>query len=164
MKLKDKGPITPPPVLTGIAQNVSVQIQAWPSIVSATHWQFGNPTVVDGADFYVGESELGHIHLHGEIHIPTTRDLHGALLRSGLAESFRWAANWVQFQITDESSAEHALWLFGLGYDRIVGKSEEELLERIRAVSSDQKLAGSVIQRLRFDSIAMKARQSHTDA
>src|SRR6516165_1298489 len=69
MKLADKGRIKPPPALKGAAQLVSQEIQSWPGIVAATHWFLYDRTQVDGADFYVGERELGHIHLDGEFHL-----------------------------------------------------------------------------------------------
>jgi Family of unknown function (DUF5519) len=132
MKLAEKGCILAPPVLSGWAQTVSLKIQAWPQIVSATHWQFGDPTKVDGTDFYVDQEELGHIHLDGEIHLLLTETLYAAVIGAKLAERFRWAANWVQFPIEDEPSAEHALWLFQVAYDRLRGTSEGALLDRIK--------------------------------
>lgn len=99
MRLKDKGPVIAPPVLSGWAQTVSLEIQSWPGIISATHWMLGNATQVDGADFYHRDSELGHIHLDGEIHLALTAELRKALIDSGLAQSFRWGASWVQFPI-----------------------------------------------------------------
>jgi Family of unknown function (DUF5519) len=131
MKLEDKGPIIAPPVLAGWAQQVSLRIQDWAQIVSATHWQFGNPTRVDGADFYVDDEELGHIHLDGEIHLLLTPELQKAVLAAGLAQKFRWAPNWVQAPIEDQRSAEHALWLFQLAFDRLRGAEDAELLRRI---------------------------------
>jgi Luciferase len=131
MKLTDKGPIVGPPRLRGPAQTVSAEVQSWPGVVSATHWLLNDPTQVDGADFYVGERELGHIHLDGEIHLAVTQALRRALVERKLAEPFRWAADWVQFPITDKKSAQHALWLFRLGYDRLNGASRIDLFQRI---------------------------------
>jgi hypothetical protein len=87
--------------------------------------------VVDGADFYVGESELGHIHLDGEIHLVLTKALRKAVIASRFAEQFRWDVNFVQFLITNEASAQHALWLFRLAYDQLKGANESDLLNRI---------------------------------
>jgi Family of unknown function (DUF5519) len=109
MKLTDKGPVIAPPVLAGWAQPVSLEVQSWPNIVCATHWQFGNPTVVDGTDFYVGDDELGHIHLDGEIHLVLTKSLRKAVIDSGFAEPFRWDANFVQFSIKNRHGAQHGL-------------------------------------------------------
>src|SRR5262245_20981219 len=99
MKLSDKGEIRPPPVLKGPAQLVAAKVQRWPKIVAATHWQFDDPSQVDGADFYVGARELGHIHLDGEIHLGTSRVLRAELLARGLAEPLEWNSAWVQCPI-----------------------------------------------------------------
>jgi hypothetical protein len=131
MKLADKGPIVAAPVLKGWAQKVSLELQSWPGIVSATHWLLDDPTQVDGADFYVGERELGHIHLDGEIHLGLTRSLRKALIDAEHAEPFRWAEDWVQFSIKNKGSAQHGLWLFRLGYDRLNGATAGELKRRI---------------------------------
>jgi hypothetical protein len=131
MKLADKGPIVAPPVLKGWAQKVSVEIQTWPGVVSATHWLLDDPTQVDGADFYVGERELGHIHFDDDIHLGLTKPLRKALIVAKLARPFRWADDWVQFPITNKRSAQHALWLFRLGYDRLNGATARDLQRRI---------------------------------
>jgi Family of unknown function (DUF5519) len=131
MKLADKGPIVAPPVLKGWAQQVSLELQSWPGIVSATHWLLDDPTQVDGADFYVGERELGHIHLDGEIHLGLTRSLCKALIDAKHAEPFRWAEDWVQFSVKNQGSAQHGLWLFRLGYDRLNGATAGDLKRRI---------------------------------
>jgi Family of unknown function (DUF5519) len=131
MKLEDKGPTVAPPVLNGWSQTVSMEIQSWPKIISATHWRFGDPTQVDGADFYVGEHELGHIHLDGEIHLAVPQRLANALINAKLAQKFRWGTDWVQFPISDEVSARHATWLFRLSYDYLNGTSAQDLMQRI---------------------------------
>lgn len=86
MKLADKGPIKPPPLLKGPARFVSHEIQSWPGIVAATHWFLYDQTQVDGVDFYVGDRELGYIHLDGEIHLGTARTLGARLIEHGLAD------------------------------------------------------------------------------
>jgi len=121
MKLGEKGRRVAPPVLEEWAQVVSIEIQSWPGVISATHWFLHDPTQVDGADFYVGDAELGHLHLDGELHLGLTQPLRRALITAKLAEPFRWARDWVQFSIIDLSSALHAIWLFRLGYDRLHG-------------------------------------------
>jgi hypothetical protein len=131
MKLSDKGPIIAPPTLEGAAQAVSLEIQSWAGIVSATHWLLDDPTQVDGADFYVGERELGHIHLDGEIHLALTKPLRKVLIDAGLAQPFPWADGWVQFPITDRTSAQHAIWLFRFGYDRLTGATAGDLQRRV---------------------------------
>jgi Family of unknown function (DUF5519) len=138
MKLADKGPVIAPPVLAGWAQQVSLEVQSWPAMVSATHWQFGDPTVVDGADFYVAESELGHIHLEGTVHLWLPRTLNQAIVAARLARPFRWDTNFVQVPIVHEASVQHALWLFRLGYDRINGTPESDLLQRVELAASTE--------------------------
>ena len=132
MTLVEKGPFQKPPVLKGAPQSVSSELQRWPGMVSATHWTIGDSTLVNGADFYVGERELGHIHLDGEVHLLLSAPLAKAVLKADLADAFPWGRDWVQLEITDKKSAERALWLFEIGYDRLNGVSEADLLERIR--------------------------------
>ncbi len=60
--LRNEGPIQPAPKLQGLAQDVSTELQSWPGMIAATHWQLGDPTRVDGAEFHVERGgELGHI-------------------------------------------------------------------------------------------------------
>ena len=131
MKLADKGPIKPPPALKGPAQLVSQEIQSWPGIVAATHWFLYDRTQVDGADFYVGERELGHIHLDGEIHLGATRTLAAMLIEHDLADPFEWGDAWVQYPICKKADVGHAVWLFRLGYDRLNGTGIARLRQRV---------------------------------
>ena len=133
LPLAEKGVFRPAPRLKGPAQKTSDAVQAWPGIIAATHWHLSDPTRVDGADFYFGADELGHIHLDGEIHLATDRLLHKALIGAGLAEPFPWYASWVQFRIRDASDAAHAAWLFKLNYDRLAGVSPDTLIGQINA-------------------------------
>ena len=128
LKLADKGPVIAPPVLSGWAQKASLEIQSWPGIIPAMHWSFGRQ---EGVDFYVADAEVGHIHFDGEVHLVMTKAVQKAVIDSGLAEPFRWAANWVQLPITNELSAQHAQWLFRLAYDRVKGAHETDLLKRV---------------------------------
>ena len=61
MSLADKGRFTSPPILQNPLQATSAEVQSWPGIVSATHWRYARSHEIDGADFYVGDDELGHI-------------------------------------------------------------------------------------------------------
>lgn len=132
MKLETKGEIRPPPKLKGPAQSVSLEIQSWPGVIAATHWFLFDRTQVDGADFYVGEKELGHIHLDGELHLAVTAGLRRQLIEAGRAAAFRWGEDWVQAPISSRQDARNALWLFQLGYDRLTGTPIPELRRRIR--------------------------------
>jgi hypothetical protein len=132
MRLESKGEIKPPPKLKGPAQSVSREIQSWPDIVAATHWYLDDRTQVDGADFYVGEKELGHIHLDGELHLCVTVGLRRRLIEAGLAEALPWAEDCVQAPISTRTEARNAIWLFRLAYDRLTGTPIPELRRRIR--------------------------------
>ena len=142
LPLAEKGVFKPAPRLKGPAQTASEAVQSWPGIIAATHWHIYDSTRVDGADFYFGADELGHIHLDGEIHLATDSVLRKALIGAGLAERFPWYKSWVQFQIADADDAEHAAWLFRLNYDRLAGVSAQTLLERISARAGKEVTAG----------------------
>ena len=100
-------------------------------MTAATHWFLYDQTQVDGADFYVGDRELGHIHLDGEIHLGTTRTLGAMLIEHGLADPFEWHDAWVQYPIRKKADVDHALWLFRLGYDRLTGTGIAMLRQRV---------------------------------
>ena len=134
MKLQEKGPIKPAPVLAGPGQKTAEAIRSWPAVISATHWDLFNRSRVDGADFYVGEAELGHIHLNGEVHLAATNGLGVALLQQGLVSPLPYGkayGDWVSFMIRTDSDADHATYLFRLNYDRLQGESIDALTGRI---------------------------------
>ena len=131
MTLQEKGPIVPPPVLSSHAQSVSAEIQSWAGVVSATHWDLYRRDRPDGADFYVGDEELGHIHLDGSVHLATGNALCKSLLEAGLAERFPYGSGWVLYHIASEADAQHARWLFQLNYDRLKGVPGADLQARI---------------------------------
>lgn len=137
MTLSEKGPIAPPPVLNGLLQGVSETIQSWNGVGAATHWHLYRPDQVDGTDFYVGDEELGHIHLDGSIHLATSLALRQALVTRGLAQPFPYAGyeGWVQSAIRGPADAELALWLFGLNHRRLCGTAEAALVADIAARS-----------------------------
>lgn len=131
MTLTAKGPIQPPPRLAPRLESVAQAIMMWPQVIAATHWNLYANHEVDGADFYVGELELGHIHLDGEVHIPVATPLRKALIKAGLARPFRWGDGWVEVSIKTMADAEHARWLFQLNYDRLAGVTMQQLLDRV---------------------------------
>ena len=124
MTLQEKGPIAPPPALAGPAQRVNATVQSWPDVISAAHWHLYHPGQVDGADFYVGYEELGHIHLNGEVHLPTSPALFQTLMAEGKASRFPYgnseSQQWLLFTIRTESDADYALTLFKRNYERIL--------------------------------------------
>ncbi|MBK0381671.1 DUF5519 family protein [Pedobacter sp. SD-b] len=134
MTLEEKGPITPPPLMTAYPQMVSNAIQQWENVISATHWDLYDNTRVDGVDFYVGENELGHIHLDGSVHLATTNELRIPLIENNLSQKFLYGGaydGWVLFKIATESDAKQAIWLFQLNYERLMGVSKETLISKI---------------------------------
>jgi hypothetical protein len=134
MTLEEKGKIAPPPIMTIYPQMVSVAIQQWKNVIAATHWDLYDNTKVDGADFYVGKNELGHIHLDGSVHLATTNELRILLLEKNLAKNFPYGGEykgWVLFKIASESDAKQAIWLFQLNYERLMGLSIETLISKI---------------------------------
>ncbi len=133
IRLRNEGPIQPAPRLHGLAEAVSTEVQSWPGIISATHWQLGNSTRVDGAEFHVeGAGDLGHIHLNGEIHLALSESLKDKLVALNLAKPFVWNRAWVTAPIASQTEADQALWLFRLGYYRLRSVPEEVLGGRIR--------------------------------
>ncbi|MEZ7505955.1 luciferase family protein [Flavobacterium sp. Arc2] len=134
MTLEEKGKIAPPPIMTIYPQMVSVAIQQWKNVIAATHWDLYDNTKVDGADFYVGKNELGHIHLDGSVHLATTNELRIPLLENNLAKKFPYGGRYegcVLFKITNEIDAKQAIWLFQLNYERLMGISIETLISKI---------------------------------
>ncbi len=134
MTLEEKGLIIPPPIMTTYPQMVSNAIQKWENVIAATHWDLYDNTKVDGADFYIGKNEIGHIHLDGSVHLATINELKIPLLKNNLAQKFPYGGkyeDWVLFKIASESDAKHAIWLFQLNYERLIGVSIETLISKI---------------------------------
>lgn len=120
IRLRNAGALQPAPRLEGFTQSVSDELQTWPGMISATHWQLGSSSRVDGAEFHVDKGgELGHIHLNGEIHLVLTKGLRNRLIALELAKRFRWSDAWVTAPVTSPQEADQALWLFRHGYDRL---------------------------------------------
>lgn len=131
MKLAEKGRFAPPPVLPPHAQAVSEALAAWPAVHARTHWLLGDEQEVDGADFYLGQEEIGHIHLDGEAHIAVSKRLRDALIEAGMAKPFRWNAKFVMFRIQTAKDRAHAEALFKLAYQCLQGASDAELLKTL---------------------------------
>ena len=134
MTLEEKGLIAPPPTMSAYPQMVSVAIQQWENVISASHWDLYDSAKVDGADFYVGKNELGHIHLDGSVHLATINELRIPLLKNNLAKKFTYGGEyegWVQFKINNETDVKQAIWLFQLNYERLMGVSIETLISKI---------------------------------
>ena len=133
MTLAAKGRFAPPPVLDAPLQRLSEAVQSWPGIVAATHWHFSGNGHVDGADFYRGQDELGHVHVDGALHLATSPALGRALIGAGLARPFPYADGdvWVLYRVRSTADVRHAEWLLRLAYDQLGGAPEHELLARV---------------------------------
>ena len=119
--LEEKGPVAPPPILGQPYQAVAEVVMKWPGVIAATHWHLYRRDEVDGVDFYVGERELGHIHLNGHVHLATNQQLHDTFIGNGWAETFPIGgsyAMWTLFRIRHESQVDLAIRLFRLNYER----------------------------------------------
>jgi hypothetical protein len=139
MKRSEKGRFAPPPTLEPAhAQALSETLAAWPDVHARTHWFLGDESTVDGADFYVGEDELGHLHLDGEAHIAVGLELRDALVRAKLARPFAFSRAFVTWPVDSAAAREHAQWLFSLRYELLRGGQLGHALE---AVSSRRRAA-----------------------
>lgn len=139
IKLEEKGPIIPPPKLDALSGTVSRTIQCWDDIVAVAHWDLFDPTRVDGADFYVGEEELGHIHLNGDLNLSTTKAIHHALTKAEMAVSLPYGSGnkrWVLYSIREAAHPAPGTWLFRLSYNRLTGTPETDLLQRFQSCRS----------------------------
>ena len=118
-----KGPIAAPPILDGILAAVAETVASWPKVVSTAHWHLYDSSRVDGIDFYVGEDELGHIHLDGSIHLATNPSLGKALIAAGLAQRFPYGHGWVQANV-ERIGATAAVALFSRNYELFVQEED----------------------------------------
>jgi|SRR5580704_12958272 hypothetical protein len=133
MKLVDKGRFAPPPKLKLAAQRVSEAVAAWEGIHARTHWLLGDDREIDGADFYLREKEVGHIHLDSEAHVVLPRVVVDLLVKAGLGHRLEWSRSVVVFAVDRTADVEHALWLFQLSYDRCRGETTRALVSRVEA-------------------------------
>lgn len=131
MKLAEKGRFAPPPPLPTHAQRVAEIVASWPEVHARTHWLLGDESEIDGADFYLGENELGHLHLDGEAHVAVSKGVRDALIAAGLAKPFRWSDAFVVRAVKRAADVEAATFLFRLAFDRRSGVHASELLARI---------------------------------
>ncbi len=128
MTRSEKGRVAPAPRLAPQPQRVADVVGAHDGVVVQAHWQIGSQTQVNGTDFYVGEEELGHIHLDGEAHVPLGGRLVDVVVAAGLAGRFRWSRAFAAVDATDDG---RALFIFELRRAQIAGVDASILLQRI---------------------------------
>lgn len=110
--LSKKGRFAPRPTLPRHAERVATIVSGWPGVHARTHWLRGSESVVDGADFYVGELELGHLHLDGEAHLAAAPDQRDAWIDGGWAQPFPWSTSFVVLPVQREVDVDVAVRLF----------------------------------------------------
>ena len=132
MKLEEKGHFAPPPKLPRWAQKLSETLAGQPGVEARTHWLRGDETQVDGADFYLGQEELGHLHLDGEAHVAQAGPVRDALVEAGLAHPFRWSRQFVTAAISDAAGLERGAWLFGLRRRQLEGVAVPDLVREVQ--------------------------------
>jgi hypothetical protein len=131
MPRRDKGRVASPPKLPAAAQRVAEEVSALPGVTAQAHWEIGSQSAVNGTDFYVGEEELGHIHLDGEAHIPLGTALVRAVIAAKLGRRFRWNAGFV---VVDTVDRARALGLFALRHAQIRGATAKDLRAQLAAL------------------------------
>lgn len=139
MKLSPKGWFSTRATLPEHAENVAKELASWPDMHARTHWLLGDETEVDGADFYLGEEELGHLHRDGQAHVATGPRLRKVLVAGKLASPFRWSSQFVVDEIGRGADVAHALWLFRLSYDRARAVPDEHLVARVEAYAVERE-------------------------
>ena len=122
-----------------LAQAVAQAIQCWDDGIAVTHWDLFDHTRVDGADFYAGEEELGHIHLNGDVYMAAAKAIYQALITAELAGSLPYGSGnkrWVLYSIREAAHPAPGTWLFRLSYNRLTGTPETDLLQRFQSCRS----------------------------
>ena len=113
-----KGPVTAAPLMRGDLQAVVDGVSTWPGVEATTHWHFADQTRIDGVDFYVGDDELGHLHLDGSIHLATSPALGADLIVERLGAPFPYAHGWTQSRVS-RLGVDGAIAFFRRNYDRL---------------------------------------------
>jgi luciferase-like monooxygenase len=119
MARADKGPVLPPPALEGPLQAVADAVAGWAGVIATVHWDPFRMSRVDGVDFYLGEDELGHLHLDGSVHLATSPGLGRILVAEGLARPLPYLRGWVEEQVQRVGS-NAAVALFRRNYERLL--------------------------------------------
>ena len=134
MKLSEKGRQATRPTLPRHAERVAEALDAWPEVNPRAHWRLGDETQIDGADFYLGQDELGHLHLDGEAHVAVGRKLREVLVEAGLADPFPWSRDFVQHEVSSPADVKRMLFLFEIAHARRKGEPHAALEARIAAL------------------------------
>ena len=127
MKLSDKDPIRPPPKMADLLGQVADEIPTWLHVTAATNWDFNQRDVTDGANFYLGEEEIGHFHFYGEAHVASDKKVNATFIQLGKVPPFRYRfdpsyQHWMQVTIETPEQAKNAIDLSRANYERLQGE------------------------------------------
>lgn len=134
LKLPEKGRQAARPTLPRHAGRVAATLDAWPGVNPRAYWRLGDETEIDGADFYYGQDELGHLHLDGEAHVAVGRKLREVLVEAGLAEPFPWSREFVRHEVSSATDVKRVLFVFEIAHARRKGEPHAALEARIAAL------------------------------
>ena len=142
MTLTAKGRRLPPPILDQPYQRLSEQVQSWPDMNASTHWHLSRNGQVDGADFYRGKVELGHIHLNGDLHLATSPAIARALINARAALTFPFAGceEWILHRMRTVADVNQGEYLMRLGYEYLGGTPEEALISSLSRLTANGRL------------------------
>lgn len=124
MPREAKGPVIAPPLLDGDLQTIVDAVAGWPGVNTTVHWHLFDRSRVDGVDFYLGEDELGHLHLDGSIHLATTAGLAKTLIAEGVARPFIYLQGWVE-EDARRIGTQASIALFRRNYGRLQAQPRE---------------------------------------
>jgi hypothetical protein len=116
--------------MQGLLGLVSAEVESWPGVIAATHWNLYQRDLPDGADYYIGENEIGHLHFYGEAHVASDKAIREIFVKTGKAEIFRFGNTnsyqyWTQVMIDTKEKAQNAIDLFAANYRRLLSKRND---------------------------------------
>ncbi|WP_075357064.1 luciferase family protein [Caballeronia sordidicola] len=107
------------PKLSKAAQQVAETVASWDGVSAMgriSPWRVGHEHDIDGIGFYVGQKELGHIHLDSSAHVMLLSPALNLIVEAGFAHRSEWTADQVVIVIEDFATANWATWLLELSY------------------------------------------------
>jgi len=87
--------------------------------------------MVDGAEFHVGDGEVGHIHLDATGHFLLNRKIASLLVQKRLGRAPSLSNAWISRPVRSSADVHHAARLFGLAYGWLRGVADEEVIEQV---------------------------------
>ncbi len=92
---------------------ITAEVASWPGVTTELH-RFG------GTEFILGGREIGHVHRHGLVDIPYTRQIHDQLLAEGKTSEHHILpeSTWTSYWVKSDNDMQQAIWLFRVSYLR----------------------------------------------